>query len=68
MTDVSEIKSAGACSFDDLERAALAALDACQRAFDSGDSAVAERWADEFGRLGAALWSEVVQLPLLSVP
>lgn len=53
-------------SSDKLEQAALAALNACQRASDSGDSAEAERWADEFDRLAAALWSDVVQLPQLS--
>ena len=64
---------AGACpfcesSFDDLERAALAALGACQRASDSGDSVEAERRADEFDRLSAALWSKVIQLPKYNPP
>jgi len=39
----------------DLERAALSALESCQRAFDEGNLVATERWAGEFEHLAVGL-------------
>jgi len=41
------------------ELLALVALENCEAAYNAGDVAEAERWANELDRLGCELWAEI---------